>query len=438
VLGRSPSTECGPGSQHGGSPTKALGDEPSWSPVRRAARHRAPGRIGAAGCELIGLGHQDLDIADTAQGAEVLDRVAPAVVINAAAYTNVDGAEREPLAALRSNVTGPAVLAAETARAPRDSITSARISLRRRARRPYRESEPTARSILTGCRTRCERWVRRLQRATGSCGPRVCSARAAALRGGGLRGRACSDSLCESWTTRVCANLCAGSGAALLELAASDVAFGTYQITTWAPERGMSLRSLAGAPPADRGGRAVGERGLGRGGGAPRFRLGLCRWAAAGYARYGPWTRRSRRTEGLAERIRLTDRLGAADAKPPNVLRPDLDIEHFHDLLDDERERFCASSAISPRTRARPRIRSRAFPIPRRARGIAAQPRNREDQIMGQSVHQTAQPDRDGARTRRDGTSGSAKCRHDIPEQRLERIPWVATCVDCQRMIEER
>jgi dTDP-4-dehydrorhamnose reductase len=57
-----------------------------------------------------------LDIADPGQVAALFATGAPDLLINAAAYTRVDDAEREPEAAARANALGPAVLAAECAR----------------------------------------------------------------------------------------------------------------------------------------------------------------------------------------------------------------------------------------------------------------------------------------------------------------------------------
>lgn len=57
----------------------------------------------------------ELDIADPAGVAALLDAEAPDWVVNAAAYTAVDAAERDPEGAERGNVTGPRVLAEATA-----------------------------------------------------------------------------------------------------------------------------------------------------------------------------------------------------------------------------------------------------------------------------------------------------------------------------------
>ena len=56
--------------------------------------------------------HGELDIAQEAAVRAVFAGFAPELVINAAAYTRVDDAERDPKTAERANASGPAVLAA--------------------------------------------------------------------------------------------------------------------------------------------------------------------------------------------------------------------------------------------------------------------------------------------------------------------------------------
>lgn len=65
-----------------------------------------------AGADVHAVTRAELDIADGAAVARVLDKIAPDVVVNAAAYTAVDAAETDEDAAYRVNATGPAVLAA--------------------------------------------------------------------------------------------------------------------------------------------------------------------------------------------------------------------------------------------------------------------------------------------------------------------------------------
>ena len=64
-----------------------------------------------AGIECVAATRAELDIADDKSVAARLADVAPAQVINAAAYTAVDKAETEHAAARRGNAEGPAVLA---------------------------------------------------------------------------------------------------------------------------------------------------------------------------------------------------------------------------------------------------------------------------------------------------------------------------------------
>jgi len=56
--------------------------------------------------------HAALDVADPGAVDALLAEFAPDLVINAAAFTRVDDAEREPQAAARANAAGPEVLAA--------------------------------------------------------------------------------------------------------------------------------------------------------------------------------------------------------------------------------------------------------------------------------------------------------------------------------------
>ena len=59
-----------------------------------------------AGHEVVALARADLDIADGAATAEALRGASPDVVVNCAAWTDVDGAERSPEQALAVNGAG--------------------------------------------------------------------------------------------------------------------------------------------------------------------------------------------------------------------------------------------------------------------------------------------------------------------------------------------
>lgn len=97
------------------------------------------GRLpGGAACEAV-------DIADATALEALLGRQRPDVVVNAAAYTAVDRAEDEPQAAQAANADAPAVLARWCQQ--RDALLlhfSTDYVFDGKARRPYRENDPTA------------------------------------------------------------------------------------------------------------------------------------------------------------------------------------------------------------------------------------------------------------------------------------------------------
>ncbi|WP_070884652.1 dTDP-4-dehydrorhamnose reductase [Pseudomonas argentinensis] len=63
--------------------------------------------------ELIVLGREQLDLADTVHLREAVRRLQPQLIINAAAHTAVDAAESEPEAAFAINAVAPGILAEE-------------------------------------------------------------------------------------------------------------------------------------------------------------------------------------------------------------------------------------------------------------------------------------------------------------------------------------
>lgn len=63
--------------------------------------------------EVVALDYPDVDLSDSASLRELVIKISPDIIINAAAYTNVDKAESEPELARAINATGPGVLAEE-------------------------------------------------------------------------------------------------------------------------------------------------------------------------------------------------------------------------------------------------------------------------------------------------------------------------------------
>lgn len=96
------------------------------------------GRLDGGACE-----RADLDQPADLRG--LVERLAPDVVVNAAAYTAVDRAESERAAAFRANAEAPAVLADACARVGARLVHySTDYVFDGRGRRPYREDDPTA------------------------------------------------------------------------------------------------------------------------------------------------------------------------------------------------------------------------------------------------------------------------------------------------------
>lgn len=95
------------------------------------------------GLEPIGLAHQDLDITSPEQISEALERYQPALIINAAAYTNLDHAEAEVANAEAVNRDGAANLAeaAERFGIPLFHLSSEYV-FSGDGTVPYRETDP--------------------------------------------------------------------------------------------------------------------------------------------------------------------------------------------------------------------------------------------------------------------------------------------------------
>jgi dTDP-4-dehydrorhamnose reductase len=70
-------------------------------------------RLPESGIDLLAAprGRSEANITDASRVGELLDRLRPDLVFNAAAFTDVDGSEDQPQAALAANAEGPEVLA---------------------------------------------------------------------------------------------------------------------------------------------------------------------------------------------------------------------------------------------------------------------------------------------------------------------------------------
>jgi dTDP-4-dehydrorhamnose reductase len=102
---------------------------------------------GALRCfaDVAGFDRATLDVGDAAAVRAVVRSERPDVVVNASAYTDVDGAERDPAAATRVNADGVAALG-EECKALRVGLVhySTDFVFDGKASRPYREDDPTA------------------------------------------------------------------------------------------------------------------------------------------------------------------------------------------------------------------------------------------------------------------------------------------------------
>ena len=65
--------------------------------------------------EVVSLGHQECDLAHISELRSLIQRVAPDVIVNAAAYTAVDRAEQDAEQAMLINAVAPGILADEMA-----------------------------------------------------------------------------------------------------------------------------------------------------------------------------------------------------------------------------------------------------------------------------------------------------------------------------------
>lgn len=100
-------------------------------------------RLAGGRTALTALPREAADIAEPSSVAAAMDAARPNLVVNAAAFNDVDGAERDPAPARRGNVDGPATLAAACeARGIPFIHVSTDYVFDGAAGRPYREDDP--------------------------------------------------------------------------------------------------------------------------------------------------------------------------------------------------------------------------------------------------------------------------------------------------------
>lgn len=122
----------------------------------------------ARGIVVRSLRRIELDVAEPAAVAQVIDDIRPWAVVNAAGYARVDLAESEPDFCFRENVVGAANLAAACARAGIPLVTfSSHLVFGGRRRSPFRESDPVGPLSVYG-RTKAEAERRVLDLHPGS------------------------------------------------------------------------------------------------------------------------------------------------------------------------------------------------------------------------------------------------------------------------------
>ncbi len=122
------------------------------------------GRRGQLGVELVtvfqqrgydvaGFDRSKVDISDAAQVAQVFATVDPAIVINAAAYNQVDVAEKEPLPAMQANGLAVRNLAMACRQHDARFVHFSHRLCFRRHRRPrlYRGGRPPGLSVPMPC-----------------------------------------------------------------------------------------------------------------------------------------------------------------------------------------------------------------------------------------------------------------------------------------------
>ena len=116
-----------------------------WCWARRVnSGEKSPTKLRRRGIDVLAADRRRADLTDTQATVALAARFGAAAVYNCAAYTDVDGCESEPEAALEINGRAPARLAAALPRTCRLIHVSTDYVFDGRGRRPYREEDTTA------------------------------------------------------------------------------------------------------------------------------------------------------------------------------------------------------------------------------------------------------------------------------------------------------
>ena len=109
------------------------------------------GQAAAYGLEVLGMTREQLDITDSRRVADLVGQYKPGLIINAAAYTHVDNAEKQTEQAYAVNREGVANLAAVARQADIPLLhISTDYVFSGDAEKPYRETDPVAPSGVYG------------------------------------------------------------------------------------------------------------------------------------------------------------------------------------------------------------------------------------------------------------------------------------------------
>ena len=224
-----------------------------------------------AGHEVVARSHDQLDVADGAAVRRALERFEPQVVVNAAAWSDVDAAETRPDLAERANALGPEQLAVACAQRGVFLVHySTDYVFEGLGSRPYREDDPAgpvnayARTKLEG-----ERRVARVLpgrhlvvRVAWLYGARGRSFLRTVLRA--ARDRAILEVVDDQWGDPTWAADAATATSALLEVEASGVVhvasrdhthkheFATVAVELASRQRELKVREIRAVPSAAR------------------------------------------------------------------------------------------------------------------------------------------------------------------------------------------